>query len=366
MTTAVQDKFLAMRKDMNDSLIERDEETTLVLTALLAGEHVVLIGPPGTAKTMLAETIVDWIDGKRFSMLLNDSTKPDELFGPVSVLGMKADDYYRIIENTMLDADVVLLDEIFKGSSMILNTTLKVLNEGTYRNGSKGMVKCPLKMVIGCSNEYPREAKELAALFDRFMFRKTVNPVSSESSIERLMSAPDLTPQLTTNLPVEELDGAKNEVKRVEVRGDVQEASGEIRRRIRRDGVVVGDRRLRKTYPALQAFAYLNGRDEVTTDDLELLQHMWWSHPDTQGAVADAVVEIARPSGLMATQMLAEAKQVVDNCDVKDLAASAIASKKLGEIKKGLNGSSPREKEACELVNQMLINLRLASLDAVQ
>lgn len=165
-----QDKFAAMRRDLNAGLIERSEEIDLSLTALVAREHCLFVGPPGTAKSMLSDSIVRWIGGERFQILLTKFTTPEEVFGPISLKGLKNDSYYRIIDGKLPTAHVAFVDEIFKASSAILNTMLTVLNERKYYNNGVALV-CPLQLCIAASNEWPGQngdGKELGALFDRF------------------------------------------------------------------------------------------------------------------------------------------------------------------------------------------------------
>jgi len=362
----VQDKFTATRQELSTSLIERSQEVDLVLTALLSGEHCLLVGPPGTAKSTLADALVGWIAGQKFSILMNRFTTPEEVFGPVSIAALKADEYRRITDHMLPEADVAFLDEIFKSSSAILNTTLKILNERQFTNG-KAVLACPLKLCVAASNEWPTEAKELGALFDRFLFRKLVDPVGGEDGVERLMFAADLTPSLSTSLSLSELKSAQVDVSGVTWEDEAKEAAAEIRRKVTREGIVIGDRRLRKSVVAAQAYAWLGGGATVTTDDLEILSHVWWASPEGQPQiVADAVADIARPAGLLAAQLLGEANQIVKDCDVKDLANAAVAAKKVGKIAKDLKRmSGPRAEEACKRVEQMVSEIRLATVAAI-
>src|SRR5215208_2669959 len=109
--TPVRDKFLAARAGLAAALIERDAEVDLVLTALVAREHVLLVGPPGTAKSMLLDALVRWMDGRRFTALLTRFTAPEELFGPVSIKGLKEDRYVRVTKGKLPEAHLCYLDE---------------------------------------------------------------------------------------------------------------------------------------------------------------------------------------------------------------------------------------------------------------
>src|SRR5262245_66567498 len=171
----VQEKFAAARKELSAALIERDEEVDLVLTALVANEHVLLVGPPGTAKSLLLDSLTRWLEGRRFAILLTKFTTVEEVFGPVSLKGLKEDRFVRVTAGRLPEADLAFLDEVFKASSAILNTLLKVLNERLFDPGDGAAGKVPLRVCVAASNEYPQAfegGKELCAAFDRFLLRK--------------------------------------------------------------------------------------------------------------------------------------------------------------------------------------------------
>src|SRR3954453_1051179 len=209
----LQDKLAITRRELSISLIERDDEIDLVLTALLAREHVLLVGPPGCAKSLLLDAVMRWLGGKVFSCLLTRFTTPEELFGPVSVAGLKADEYRRITAGKLPEADGCFLDEVFKGSSAILNPLLRILNERTFDNGGD-VVPVPLRLCVAASNEWPAQqenGKELAALFDRFLLRKSVRPILSQTGRQRLLWHRDHAPKLSTSITPAELDHAHSE-----------------------------------------------------------------------------------------------------------------------------------------------------------
>src|SRR3954465_6505032 len=148
----VQAKFATTRKELSAALVERDEEVDLVLTALVAQEHVLLVGPPGCAKSLLLDSLMGWTRGRRFSVLLNRFTTPEEVLGPISVTGLKADVYRRVTAGKLPPAPPAFLDEVFKASSAILNVLLRLLNERTCEVGDGTTVKVPLKLCVAASN----------------------------------------------------------------------------------------------------------------------------------------------------------------------------------------------------------------------
>ena len=176
------DKLQVIERELAVSLIERDEVIRASLIALLARQHLVVLGPPGTAKSALVTTLAGRIGPqngaglRNFAYLMTRFTTPEELFGPVSVSGLKRDEYRRITAGKLVEAELVFLDEIFKASSAILNALLNIANERVFHNGDQEM-QVPLISLFGASNEMP-QGNELEALWDRFLLRFRVGYVT--------------------------------------------------------------------------------------------------------------------------------------------------------------------------------------------
>jgi len=316
LRSSVQKKFTTMRTEMSNGLIERHGEVDLVLTALLCQEHVNLVGEPGTAKSLLLDTLLEWFeDGNKFTILMSKHTNAEEVFGPVSVAGLKKDQYRRITTNKLPEADFAFCDEIYKAGPAILNSLLRILNEREFDGGAGDLTKCPLKLCVAASNEWPGHDGEggLGALFDRFLFRKTVKPVS-RGGRERLLQADILKPELTTTMTGRELEAAFESVNKIKVSDAAWQSLDAILDKLSEEGIVPGDRRMRKSVKAAKAFAYLNGSRTVEPQHLEILSHVLWQDPNEQPEVCEAViVKLIDPEATRASELLMQATDVIEN-----------------------------------------------------
>lgn len=368
----LQQKFQTTRHELSTSLIERDEEIDIVLTALIAQEHPLLVGPPGTAKSLLLDSLMDWMNGNRFAVLLTRFTVPEELFGPISIVGLKKDRYERITTGKLPEADLAFVDEIFKASSAILNTLLRILNERTFDNGSGKAHAVPLKMCLAASNEWPSSqegGKELGALFDRFLFRRTVRPIISGVGRERLLWGRDHTPEISTTITPDEIDQAHREAMALPWTNEAKQALEAILRELAKEGIQPGDRRQHKSVGAAQAFAYLHGAEEVEPEHLEILASVLWDDPIEQPEkVAQVIAKIANPTGMRVNQLLMETEQILNSTDIKQLSQAATATAKLQEVDKQLRGlkGNGRIERARKYVQEQIKRIKLGSLEALE
>src|SRR6201981_1023432 len=180
-------KFAAIRDKLNHQFLERAELIDGALCALLSASHVLVIGPPGTAKSMLADELCRRVEGATyFQWLLTKFSTPEEIFGAVSLRSLERDDYRRVTDHKLPEAHVAFLDEIFKANSSILNALLTLINERIFHNGRE-RVPVPLITMFGASNELPDE-DELTALYDRFMLRFMADYITEEHGFIRMMA----------------------------------------------------------------------------------------------------------------------------------------------------------------------------------
>jgi MoxR-like ATPase len=283
------DVLRTIRDELQQVFLERTELIDGALVALLAAQHVLVIGPPGTAKSMLADEVCRRLTGARyFQWLLTRFTTPEELFGAVSLKGLEQDDYRRLTTHKLPEAHIAFLDEIFKASSSILNTILTVMNERRFHNGQQ-VSEVPLLTLFAASNELP-EDDELLALNDRFLLRFVVDYLAEDFRFLKLLQARPSADR--TTLSLEELATAQAEAAALPVPGDVLRVVTDLRRELRRKNIVCSDRRYTQAIGVLRAHAYLEGRTAVADEDVSFLEHVLWRDPAERAQVRSTIREL--------------------------------------------------------------------------
>ncbi len=265
---------------LEHGLIERRRQVRLALLTALAGEHTLLIGPPGTAKSELARRLhLAFEDALYFERLLTRFSVPEELFGPLSISALEQDRYERQTAGYLPQASIAFIDEVFKANSAILNALLTLLNERKFDNGA-GRQVCPLISVIGATNEVP--AGEVAeAFFDRFLTRLTVGPVTAGGFHDLLALDGRHGLHVDAALSPPERDAIAHDAGSVSVPKEVATLLGELRAYLDGRQHYVSDRRWMKVVWLLKVAAATEGRSELSTWDLWLLP--WCTAHDAEG-----------------------------------------------------------------------------------
>lgn len=283
-------KLKLLLSNLNQGLIAREQTVKLALLTLLAGENILLVGPPGTGKSYIARRMADSLAGDDqqaedyFEYLLTKFSTPEEIFGPLSISELKQDRFKRNTAGYLPTVKTAFLDEIFKSSSSILNSLLTILNERVYHNGAE-VQPVPLRALIAASNELPTEQTELSALYDRFLVRVFVDyvPEHQREHFFRPIEAFELQPGLC--ITDAELAQIATAAAQVEIPAEVAQAIQQIWikhkeafKEDRRESL--SDRRLVKVIQLLRVSSATNGRKRMNLSDVLLLKDCLWNHQD--------------------------------------------------------------------------------------
>jgi MoxR-like ATPase len=279
-------KLREVGRALDARYLDKGELIRLLLVTLVAGEHMLIVGPPGTAKSALVRHLARLIDARYFEYLLTRFSEPNEIFGPIDIKAFREGTYLRRVEAMLPDADIVFLDEIFKSNSAILNALLSILNERRFFTGAAS-IRVPLSSLYGATNEVPND-DALGAVFDRFLVRASSENLDSfhfHGLVERGLRG-----------EVEALAGQAGEpeppVKPLITLAEIRTLQRQLRRQlqfpeeflarykalcfqIRSEGVTLSDRRVVKLLKLCAASALADGRTVVDDGDLFVLRHIW-------------------------------------------------------------------------------------------
>ena len=320
------ERFKLLLQEMNRGIYEKNTEISLSLLAALAGESVILLGPPGVAKSMVARQLkTAFRDAQSFEYLMSRFSTPDEIFGPVSIQKLKTSDTYeRAVEGYLPTADVVFLDEIWKAGPAIQNTLLTVINEKIFRNGNREM-HLPLKLLVAASNELPAKGEGLEALWDRFVIRIESRPIKLEKNFRAMLleshadfvgssSPTDFTDSTDSTdfsnyvdffggadlkITAEEYAEWAEKICKIGVKEEVLDAISAIRKSLRavnvdeaaeRRNIYVSDRRWKNIVRLLRTSAFMQDREEVDICDLLPIYHCLWQEPEERDAIRCIVI----------------------------------------------------------------------------
>jgi MoxR-like ATPase len=321
--------------------VGRDEVIDLIALAAVAGEHLFLFGPPGTAKSLLVRAFAGAVRCRYFEYLLTRFSEPTELFGPVDIARLREGVVATVTTGMLPEAEFAFLDELFNANSAILNNLLTVLNERVYRRGAETH-RLPLISAFAASNRLP-EDETLQALFDRFLLRCRVDA----------LPRPQLPALLAAGWAIERDGGSgggagdgavtaddlrlmARRSKDVDLTG-VLSAYADAVGKVRDLGVALTDRRAVKVLKLVAASAVMCGRAAANPSDLWVLRYVWDRAEQISplGALVSGAIEragapdaphprAARPEAVdadaLAWELAAAERELADRPKLVDLA----------------------------------------------
>jgi MoxR-like ATPase len=281
-------KLREVGRALDARYLDKGELVRLMLVTLVAGEHMLIVGPPGTAKSALVRHLARLVDARYFEYLLTRFSEPNEIFGPIDIKAFREGTYLRRVDAMLPDAEIVFLDEIFKSNSAILNALLSILNERRFFTGAAS-IKVPLSSLFGATNEVPND-DALGAVFDRFLVRASSENLDSfhfHGLVERGLQA-----EIGALLELQGASAGGETIRPLVTLAEIRALQKRLARRlqfpeeflarykslcfqIRSEGVTLSDRRVVKLLKLCAASALVDGRATVDDGDLFVLRHIW-------------------------------------------------------------------------------------------
>lgn len=344
MTTAtlhpVADALVKIQAELSDYFKERRSPIEALTLAVLAKEHGFILGPPGTAKSMLIRTFFERFDGATYFEQLLSKTRPAEaVLGPYNIPELRdKGDFHRKTNGFLPTANFAMLDEVGKMSPALGHDLLAILNERILHevNGGRSSRKVPLYSFIGGSNEVPtEEAEDAAALWDRILVRLTVDRLQESSNFADMLTSPSEPPAGTTVAFTDLADAIDNEVPKVKIPADVIETVLALKDSLRGEDIEVSDRRWRQSMKLLKAAAFLAGRPEATADDVSVLRHTLWETPAQIDKVERLTLQVSNPIAEKALALLEQTEEIAK--EVRDAKGQSFENRSASGVR--LNGN---------------------------
>jgi len=296
---SVRRRFRTVRDGLHATFRERENAIECILLAALSGNHALLVGPPGTAKSALFfGFLASFPDARKFQTLVTKFGTEDEYFGPVKLSALKNDQWERNLDGRLAGVECAFLDEVFKGSDSVLNAFLSAMNERLYKGKP-----IPLRMLVGASNELPEE-EILAAVYDRFLLRDLVSYVEADATWMQIVATPPAY-TVSAQITLKEWDAARADVERVTLPNRIVQELLRLRNELKANGLVVSDRRWIALTRVLRAAAWLDDSSEVELDHLTVLKYGLWQKPDDRPRVVAVLDTVDR-------SVVAKAIEIVD------------------------------------------------------
>ena len=301
-------KLQNFRSSLNTSFLEREDVIDGLLASVITKQNAFLFGLPGTGKSELVRAVSNGFQGSKFfGYLLSPTTDPSELFGPVAVSKLLKDEYTRDVDGYLPSSNIAFLDELFRGSSAVLNSLLTILNERTFNNG-KQLITTPIQSIVAATNSFPQE-ESLQAFCDRFLFRPTITGLQKPTS-RRLLDQWALgtikRPAVESKLTYEDLTTLNQELDSIKISDEFLDRFSQVFDLLSSRGISISDRRRVQILKFMRGWALVQGDDTVYAEHLHKpLIHIIYQNTDDIGVIREVLAQ-AIPT---AEKMIADIKR---------------------------------------------------------
>ena len=361
---SAQAKMSQIELEMNQLFVERDSLVRLMLLAVVTGTNLLMLGPPGTAKSKITHELCKRVENANyFQWMLNKTSDPSEILGPFSIKEMENDKFMRITTGKLPEAHIAFLDEVFKSNAPTLNALLTIMNEHIFYNDGKAM-DIPLISMFGASNE-PPEDESLDALHDRFIFRMNLQYVREAGNKKRMHNnyieqrAGLLGMANKTTVTLAELKALQDATLTVKVSKDIVNQFIRLINDLEKEAIYVSDRRQNECFKILQGSAVLRGSNFVGLDDFKSLIYVLWNKEEEIPKIESIILKMVNPydEKLVAIKKdFNELKTDIDNTtdptekSKKGISSKTIIEKLVTKTNKLINEATKNGKDVGEFI----------------
>ena len=278
--------------EMEDRLIEREHLIRMVALTYFAKTNCFILGNRGVAKTYAIELFGNIVKKTKplWQTLVRHDTKEEEIFGR-TYKDEKTGEWKINTKDSLLEADVGLLDEMFKGKGTVLSSLLQVLVDRCYTFGDGNKIKTNLISIFGISNEYPTD-HFMKAYVDRFMIWVEVEGIKEdENRIRFLIDDFIKEPIDKSYFTKEDIEFIYDESKKVKTEVNQILRYSKLMQRFQRMDVETSDRKYKGIVHLMQIIAYLNGRASINDSDLFILLNSAWHNKDEKSTVSKFLLQ---------------------------------------------------------------------------
>lgn len=362
---SAQAKISQISLELNQLFVERDELVKIMLLAVTTGSNLLMLGPPGTAKSNITQELCSRIENANyFQWMLNKTSDPSEILGPFSVKEMENDRFMRVTAGKLPEAHIAFMDECYKSNAPTLNALLTIMNEHIFYNDGKA-IDVPLISLFGASNE-PPEDETLMALHDRFIFRIVLQYVKDAANKKRMHSnyidkrAGLLGLTANTTITLEEIKALQQATLNVRVSKDIVNRFIRLVNDLDKQAIHVSDRRANECFKIMQGAAVLRGSNAVGLDDFTSLVYALWEKEEHIPIIASAIGKMVNPYDDKFKELKGNFNEV--KTDIEGITDSSQKAKKsieskgtiekiVSKMNKLINDASKNGKEIDEFVH---------------